>query len=544
MTHQNCTLALQELARTRPEDPAVVYLGRGGRRSVWIYRVLEERCARFEAGLRAAGLTPGARVLILARPDEQFIPFLFAVLRIGGVVVFIDPGRPLGELFGCVRAAQPTVLFAPPLLQAAAAFLPLHLRIVPSGRFPGAVSLADLAQASAAVGMDPAPGGDGEAVVIFTTGSTGTPKGVIYSHAALQNQLHAVLASLRLEGDETGLFGHSAMMLIGLMAGVTAVVAEELNQSPNRVEVARFAALLNESRATLTFASPALCARLVAFCGPRDIVFPHLRRLVVGGAEMSPERIAELQRLLPGGDVVIALGSTEVMPVATVRGAEALARSAAALDGAVCVGFPAPGHELRIIPIRDEAIASWSEKLALPPAEVGEIIIRGPAVTARYLNRPEQTELAKIQDGAGFWHRMGDLGRLDEEGCLWLYGRKSQRVVTPQGPLFTIPCEAIFNRHPGVERCALVGLGPRGAQTPVIVLQLHSKSGARTPGGRAQLATELRGLALSRPETQSICSFAFYPGRFPVDIRHNSKISREKLALWAAHTADLLPVMH
>jgi acyl-CoA synthetase (AMP-forming)/AMP-acid ligase II len=279
---------------------------------------------------------------------------------------------------------------------------------------------------------------------------------------------------------------------------------------------------------------------MVAHCAPRGIVFPHLRKLVVGGAEMDAKRIEALERLLPDGDVLISLGSTEVMPVATIRGRDAVARMTAAGVGAACVGFPAPGHELRIIPIRDAKIPIWSEDLVLPPGAVGEIVIRGPGVTAQYLNRPEQTRLAKIQDGDRFWHRMGDLGSLEADGCLWLYGRKSQRVETGSGPLFTIPCEAVFNRHPGVQRCALVGLGPKGSQAPVIVLELHPASSARTKCERAQLATELVGMAKANPYTAAIRAFAFYPREFPLDIRHNSKIGREKLAAWAARTTDLL----
>ena len=549
MDDTNCTLALQDLAGSRANHPAVIRAEGAGGRMTWTFRELEERSARCAAGLRSAGLLQSERVLILARPDEHFIPFLFGLLRAGGVAVFIDPGRPLKELLNCVREAQPSVLLAPPLLQAASALLPglpIRLRIVPSAGFPGAVSLTHLAQTPAPLTFEPAPGGASEAVVIFTTGSTGMPKGVIYSHNALQNQLQAVISSLQIGQDEVGLFGHSAMMLIGLMAGATAFVSPELDRSPSSVDVARFAELLNESSATVTFASPALCQRLVAYCAPRGIVFSKLRKLVVGGAEMNRERIQALERLLPGGDVVISLGSTEVMPVATIPGRDAVARMSAeghaspGAAGAACVGFPAADHELRIIPIRDQAIPAWSDELALPAGVVGEIVISGPGVTAQYLNRPEQTRLAKIRDGDRFWHRMGDLGSLDADGCLWLYGRKSQRVETGAGALYTIPCESVFNRHPGVERCALVGLGNQGDQTAVIVLELHPESYARTPRGRTQLATELVGMAKSHPHTEAIRSFAFYPRPFPVDIRHNSKIGREKLAAWAARTSDLL----
>ena len=86
---------------------------------------------------------------------------------------------------------------------------------------------------------------------------------------------------------------------------------------------------------------------------------------------------------------------------------------------------------------------------------------------------PRADALAKIADGDTFWHRMGDLGWLDEKGRLWFCGRKSHRVITATETLFTIPCEALFNNHPRVYRSALVGVGPRLQQRPVIIVELE-----------------------------------------------------------------------
>jgi acyl-coenzyme A synthetase/AMP-(fatty) acid ligase len=123
---------------------------------------------------------------------------------------------------------------------------------------------------------------------------------------------------------------------------------------------------------------------------------------------------------------------------------------------------------------------------------------------------------------------MGDLGRRDDQGRLWFYGRKSHRVETIDGPLFTIPVEAIFNTHPAVFRSALVGFGAKGNQRPVICIELEK--GITT--SQDQLCAELMALASGYPHTRGISSILFHPA-FPVDIRHNAKIFREKLAIWA-----------
>jgi acyl-coenzyme A synthetase/AMP-(fatty) acid ligase len=119
------------------------------------------------------------------------------------------------------------------------------------------------------------------------------------------------------------------------------------------------------------------------------------------------------------------------------------------------------------------------------------------------------------------------MGYLDDTGRLWFCGRKAHRVMTAAGIMYTIPCEAIFNEHPAVKRSALVGVGKKGEQRPVMILEL---AGDRKPVDR--LVDELRLLASTNVLTSSITTFLFHPS-FPVDIRHNAKIFREKLAAWA-----------
>jgi acyl-coenzyme A synthetase/AMP-(fatty) acid ligase len=124
---------------------------------------------------------------------------------------------------------------------------------------------------------------------------------------------------------------------------------------------------------------------------------------------------------------------------------------------------------------------------------------------------------------------MGDLGWLDKKGRIWFCGRKGHRVVTAKKNLYTIPCEAIFNNHPRVFRSALVGIGPKGRQCPVICIELDPEDNGR---GKKRLRQELLDLAKASPLTESIDTLLFHRA-FPVDIRHNSKIFREKLAVWA-----------
>ena len=123
---------------------------------------------------------------------------------------------------------------------------------------------------------------------------------------------------------------------------------------------------------------------------------------------------------------------------------------------------------------------------------------------------------------------MGDLAWMDEKGRLWFCGRKSHRVITATRTLFTIPCESLFNRHPRVFRSALVGIGLPPQQEPVICIELHKSDDSKN---RALLEKELLEIAAANELTNGIKTILFHKA-FPVDIRHNSKIFREKLARW------------
>lgn len=202
------------------------------------------------------------------------------------------------------------------------------------------------------------------------------------------------------------------------------------------------------------------------------------------------------------------------------------------LGHGICVGRAVKRAAVRFIRITDDPIARWSEELLVPPGQVGEIVVSGDAVTREYFELPTAAAAAKIRDDERVWHRIGDLGYIDADQRIWFCGRKAHRVETTDGTMFSVCCEAIFLEHPAVLRCALVGIGPRGRQLAVIVVEVRDR---RLPRGKARetLLAELRALALFNARTAAIERFMFRRS-LPVDVRHNAKINREALAAWAA----------
>jgi acyl-CoA synthetase (AMP-forming)/AMP-acid ligase II len=304
---------------------------------------------------------------------------------------------------------------------------------------------------------------------------------------------------------------------------------------PAQVDPEKFIRTLQAYQVTYSFGSPAIWEVVSRYCIEEEIVLP-LHKVLMAGAPVSGELVARLRRILPAeSQIFTPYGATESLPIASIEGAEIveetwpLTRSG---HGA-CVGRALPGIDIRIIAPVEGGLTSWGEAVELPTGSIGEIVVQGPVVTRAYVNNDQENQLAKIADGAAFWHRMGDMGYLDEQRRLWFCGRKAHRVHTEKGVLYTIPCEAIFNEHPLVRRSALVGLGPRGKQLPALVVE-----SAALIKDQDRFFAELRQLAQANPLTAEIEVFLLHPD-FPVDIRHNAKIFREKLASWACKKMEL-----
>jgi acyl-coenzyme A synthetase/AMP-(fatty) acid ligase len=323
--------------------------------------------------------------------------------------------------------------------------------------------------------------------------------------------------------------------LFGPALGMISIIPEMDATRPAHVDPRKILDAIQFFGVSNLFGSPALIQRVGRYAAAHGVRLPTLRRVISAGAPVPWQAIQRFAALLSEGvQVHTPYGATEALPVCSIGSEEILreTRLCTAEGAGICVGQPVEGVSVKIIRIIDEPIPTWSDDLELPAGEIGEIVVQGPVVTASYWNRPESTALAKIADSihGGFYHCMGDVGYLDTAGRLWFCGRKSQRVLSPDGALFTIPCEGVFNAHPAVYRTALVGVPRNGVLSPVLCVEREKDIASPED---EQLRRELLALGARHPHTRAIQTILFHPS-FPVDIRHNAKIFREKLAVWAA----------
>lgn len=541
----NIASALPALAAQSPERIAMRCPGtrRGDGLAAYdvalSYGELDRRSDAIAAGLAARGIARGTRTAVMVRPSPEFFLLMFALFKLGAVPVLIDPGIDKRALRQCLDEAAPEAFIGIPLAHVARVVLgwakSARIRIT-TGRYAWLAddTLARIERAGAGAASQLADTrADEVAAVVFTSGSTGVPKGVVFRHRHFVAQIEMMGEAFGLMPGGVDLPTFPPFALFDPALGLTSIIPDMDPTRPAQADPVKLLDAIQRFGVDQLFGSPALMAVLARHGQP----LPGVKRVTSAGAPVPPDTVAALRELLPrDAQFWTPYGATECLPVAVIEGRELQSTRAATERGAgTCVGRPVPRNEVRIIRIDDAPIAQWSDDWVLPAGAVGEITVAGPTATDSYFRRDAATALAKIRevrDGAErIVHRMGDVGYLDEEGRLWFCGRKTHRVETAQGPLYTEQVEPVFNTHPEVRRTALVGIGAFGAQQPLLWVELHDP---RTPAAqRERIVEELRAIGAQFAHTAGIERIRFHPG-FPVDIRHNAKIGREKLAVQAA----------
>jgi len=533
----NIAAHLPEMARLQPDTPAIIFPKGNIRLSFNELNTLSDRIAH---GLVKNGIGRGVRTVLMVPPGPDLFALTFALFKAGAIPVLIDPGLGIKNLKTCLAEAEPQAFIGIPKAHIARILFgwsksTLKTYVTVGRRlFWRGFTLADLLKHEEVdISFSPAPTDrDDTAAILFTSGSTGPPKGAVYSHGNFSAQVEALREVYDIRPGEIDLPTFPLFALFAPALGMTAVIPEMDFTRPGSVDPDKIISAINTYGATTMFGSPALINRVSRYGAEHGTTLPTLKRVISAGAPVPAVVLERFTKMLePDAEIFTPYGATEALPVCSIGSREILGETRAITDagGGVCIGKPVPGIRLEVIEISDEAIPVWKDSLRAPPGRIGEIVVQGGQVTRGYYNRSEANRLSKISDpDGGFLHRMGDLGGFDEKGRLWFCGRKSHRVETSDGPLFTIPVEGVFNTHPAVFRTALVGIGKSGSQKPVLCVELEQNAGA----DKEQIRKELLEIAKAHVHTLGISTFLFHPA-FPVDIRHNAKIFREKLAVWA-----------
>lgn len=553
-----------EIVRPAPEDPlniadrirtqaglrpharaVVVPHGHvGGRRTYahWTFRQLNDAIDRYARGLHAFGVKKGMRTLLMVTPSLEFFGLTFALQRLGAVPVMIDPAMGKANVLGAISEVEPEAFVAIPKghvvrVLFGKAFSSVKISVTVGKKLLwGGHTLEDVEARGASGAPYPSDTlAKDLAAILFTSGSTGAPKGVLYTHAIFHEQIRIFEEDFGIEPGEVDLSAFPLFSLFSAALGVTVLVPDMDATKPAFVDPEVMVEHFADQGVTYAFGSPAFWKRVADHALEKGVVFDSMRRVLMAGAPAPVDLLEKLVKIVPeSADVFTPYGATECLPI-SLPSARRLLEDKARRTGegkGTCVGRPMRDTEIRIIEIQDDPIERAEDAKDVPRGQIGEICVKSPVTTQGYFRRPADDAKSKMADADRKWHRMGDVGWMDEDGDLWFCGRKSHRVKTSDGPMFTVCCEAIFNAHPRVYRSALVGVGPEGAQTPVMIVECHAGQGPKGAAEEAKLRDELLALGAKSELTSRIRAVLFHES-FPVDARHNAKIRREDLTVWA-----------
>ena len=425
-----------------PEKPALVFRNR-----LLSYAELEEWVRRSSAGLQVLGVERGDRVAIVAGNVPEFLYALLGTLALGAIVVPLDVNRTpedlgyiLADCGARVVAAQMDIL--PPIL-AIRDRVPSIEHVLVMGPPPtprDTQSFDELLDRSVGSRSSLLVDGGDLAMLTYTAGSTENPRGVMLTHGN-------VLASLRQYSDVSAItlkeadvvliglplssrFAHNVVAGSALHRGATILVVEGFD--PN--ETLRLA---EENRVTALFGTPAMFRAWLEASASRQVDLSSMRLAVSTLAPTPLELVEEFRRRF-GVTIWSAYGLPEA-------GAVISTTALGSGENMDSIGLPAPGVDIRLIDERGEDVVA---------GDPGEVIVRGPSVSAGYWNSPEETEAA-FADG---WFRTGDLAYRDDDGYLFLVGRKTGVIRVSGFNVFPGEVEGVLIRHPKVAACTVSGV--------------------------------------------------------------------------------------
>jgi acyl-coenzyme A synthetase/AMP-(fatty) acid ligase/pimeloyl-ACP methyl ester carboxylesterase len=499
------------LVARRHDTSVAVVDGSTGQRVT--FAELHDRVMAVAGGLAARGVRPGDRVAMLVPPGIDLVTAVYAVWRAGGVTVIADRGLGLRGLGRAVRGAHVQWVLGEPKAIAASKVM----RWAPRASTIPVGSFAAMITASASPPVEPSP--HDEAAVLYTSGATGPAKGVRYRHRQLAAQRDALARTYRITADDRLVAAFAPFALYGPALGIASTIPDVDVTAPGTLTADALAASVEAIDATIVFASPAALTNVLRTGVPGDARLGTVRLVLSAGAPVPVATLRAMAERCPVAELHTPYGMTECLPVADTSLVDI---DRAGAGAGVFVGTPVPGAQVLVAPLGFDTAQPVAPVAA---GTTGELLVRAPWCSDGYDQLWATQHDARPVDHAGVvWHRSGDVGHIDADGCVWVEGRSVHVIHTVTGPVTPVPVEVAVERLDGIQRCAAAGVGPVGCQQLVVVVERAGGDGLADDA----TAAAVRG-AIASPVAAVLQVSAL-----PVDIRHNTKIDRTAVAAWAA----------
>lgn len=449
---------LSTAAVETPDDPATAFLG-----ATLTFGELKVRADRFASALARLGIAKGDRVGVMLPNCPQYVISVFAILRVGGIVVNINPGYTAREVLNVAGdsglRAIVTLDALAPLAQSLRRTTPLEQVIVTSlaeysaapartPRIDATLTLADLLSEGSAIDLPPVPFDPQDVAVLqYTSGTTGTPKGAMLTHANIF--ANVVQAETFMHRPSTQRecyllvipYFHIYAFTVGMMKGVWSGARQILLP---KYDVEQTLAAIRDFRPTYFPAVPTVFVSLLSHPKARDSGLDLVRMFNTGGAPCPLDVMARWEAMT-GRPLREGYGLSETSPVTHMTPQLALRKPGT-------IGLPLPDTDIKIVDVE-------SGTRELPAGQAGELCISGPQVMKGYWNRPDETSRAlRTHPDGRTWFHTGDIATIDADGYTKIVQRKTDMMIVDGFNVFPSEVEAVLYTHPAIRLAAVIGV--------------------------------------------------------------------------------------
>ncbi len=475
------TAALPDLLRSAaqqfPQAPAIEFYGR-----TLTYAELEADAVRFAAGLLRAGIVPGERVVLLLPNVPQAVICYYGALLAGAIVVLSNPLFDVDTLFRQMRDAQAEVIIALSMFHELVSAVRQRLTVrqviytnlkeylpsmqrqlftllrqdreghrVPDEEAQQARWMSHLLDEGAEGARLPDLAANQAAVLLYTSGTTGEAKGALHTHHSLY--ANALQTSAWFAGAERGKervlcpipfshsYGMTACMNLAIALGAAMILLPTFD-TKNVLHTIR------REKPTIFPGVPPMYAALNEVRDVRKYGLSSLKGCLSGAAPL-PVEVQEGFERLTRGRLVEGYGLTEAGPATHANPMWGKRRAG-------YIGLPLPSTEAKIVDLHSGA--------ALPPGEIGELLVRGPQLMQGYWQRPNETAEVFTADG---WLRTGDVARMTPDGYFQVIERRKEMIVAGTYNIYPRDVEEVLYEHPKILEAAVVGVPQDDGSTAI-----------------------------------------------------------------------------
>ncbi|MEW6410822.1 MAG: long-chain fatty acid--CoA ligase [Nitrospirota bacterium] len=395
------------------------------------YKEILTLIERFSSVILTLGITSGDRVALLLRNSSDYIISYFGILRIGAIAVPLNTMLTGEEVSYIIRDCGAKLVITSSDLSG----------IVSGIKDIRVMDIAEILRRRAGMPSSiPSPLADDTAVIIYTSGTTGFPKGAMLTHSNLISNVIACREAIEVTDKDRMLlflpmfhsFTFTVCVLVPLSVGARIIILPSVRPFSQLIK-----ALLLE-RITIFVAVPAIYNILLKRRIPWILLkFFNLRLCVSGAAPLSEDILRRFEERfqIP---LIEGYGLSEASPVVSVNPLKGVRKAGS-------VGLPLPGVSVRIVS---------DDGTELPAGEVGEIVVSGPNVMRGYGGNPQETEKT-LRNG---WLFTGDLGRIDNDGYLYIVDRKKDMIIVNGMNVYPREIEEVLLRHQKVSEVAVIGI--------------------------------------------------------------------------------------